>query len=471
MDYKGEFAEFGNVTYLDVAAQGPLPRASAQALRRAVEWKEQPQKMPADIYFGLPDRVRALIARMIGAKPEEVAITTGATTGLAAIAWGIDWKPEDEVLVAEGEFPAHFTVFEPLAERGWLRLRRVRPRGRFLSADDFLAEIGPKTRLVTTSLVRFHDGTRIDAKRLAEACHAAGAWLALDASQCAGAMPFNVRELGADFVTSAGYKWMLSPYGTGFFWAREERIAEMRPAPFYWTALPGAHVFNSLDLSPYRPEAGARRWDAPETASLNLVAMETSLEFLLRAGVETVSAAQSGAHPPDHRTHASRPRRARKPRRRRPPRPLRLPGRTVARKDARVARETARGRGDRQPARECAAHCAAPVLDGRRYRSPDDGSDYLTAIPATLALTPGALAGIVPAAMGGARLLRRPVFVRHLSPDRSGSFAPMPSRIRGGPYCQNRTASLRMAGLLPARRTGFESDTGHRDGGKTCLPA
>jgi cysteine desulfurase/selenocysteine lyase len=288
MDYKGEFAEFGNVTYLDVAAQGPLPRASAQALRRAVEWKEQPQKIPADMYFGLPDRVRALIARIIGAKPGEVAITTGATTGLAAIACGIDWKPDDEVLVAEREFPAHFTVFAPLAERGWLRLRKVRPRGRFLSAEDFLAEIGPKTRLVTTSLVRFHDGTRIDAEPLAEACHAAGAWLALDASQCVGAMPLDVREWGADFVTAAGYKWLLGPYGTGFFWAPEERIAEMRPAPFYWTALPGAHVFNSLDLSPYRPAAGARRWDTPETASLNLVAMEASLEFLVRVGVETV---------------------------------------------------------------------------------------------------------------------------------------------------------------------------------------
>jgi cysteine desulfurase/selenocysteine lyase len=288
MDYKSEFAEFGNVTYLDVAAQGPLPRASAQALRRAVEWKEQPQKMPSEVYFALPDRVRALIARIIGAKPAEIAITTGATTGLAAIAWGIDWKPDDEVLVAEKEFPAHFTVFAPLAERGWFRLRTVRPSTRFLSAEDFLAEIGPKTRLVTTSLVRFHDGTRIDAKPLAEACHAAGAWLAFDASQCAGAMPIDVRELGADFVTSAGYKWLLSPYGTGFFWAREERIANMRPAPFYWTALPGAHVFNSLDLAPYRPEAGARRWDTPETASLNLVAMEASLEFLLRAGIEAV---------------------------------------------------------------------------------------------------------------------------------------------------------------------------------------
>ncbi len=288
MDYQNEFSEFGNAIYLDVATQGPLPRASAQALRKALEWKEQPHKMPSDVYFGLPDRVRALVARLIGAKPDEVAITTGATTGLAAIAFGIDWQPKDEVLIAEREFPAHFSAFAPLAERGWLRLRTVRPCGRFLDVEDFLAAIDSRTRLVSTSMVRFHDGTRIDAKRLAEVCHAAGAWLLLDASQCAGAMPLDVRDIGADFLVSSGYKWLLGPYGTGFFWAREERIAEMRPAPFYWSALPGAHVFNSLDLSPYRPEPGARRWDAPETASLNLVALETSLEFLLRVGVETV---------------------------------------------------------------------------------------------------------------------------------------------------------------------------------------
>jgi cysteine desulfurase/selenocysteine lyase len=288
MNNQNDFSEFGSVTYLDVAAQGPLPRASAQAMRKALEWKEQPQKMPADVYFGLPDRVRALLARLIGGKSQEVAITTGATSGLAAIACGIDWKAEDEVLIAEREFPAHFTVFSPLAERGRLRVRTVRPRGRFLDAEDFLAQIGPHTRLVTTSLVRFHDATRVDARRLAEACHAAGAWLALDASQCAGAMPIDVREIGVDFLVCAGYKWLLGPYGTGFFWVREERIEELLPAPFYWTALPGAHIFNSLDLSPYRPEPGARRWDAPETASLNLVALEASLEFLLRVGVETV---------------------------------------------------------------------------------------------------------------------------------------------------------------------------------------
>ncbi|HVC00402.1 MAG TPA: aminotransferase class V-fold PLP-dependent enzyme, partial [Candidatus Dormibacteraeota bacterium] len=173
MDYRSEFSDFGSVTYLDVATQGPLPRAASQAMRQAMEWKQQPQKMPEGLHFDLPDRVRERVARLVGAKASEVAITTGASTGLAAIASGIDWKPDDEVLIAEGEFPANFATFAPLAEGGRLRVRTVRARERFLRAEDFREAIGPRTRLVTTSLVRFQDATRIDAALLADACHRA----------------------------------------------------------------------------------------------------------------------------------------------------------------------------------------------------------------------------------------------------------------------------------------------------------
>ena len=113
--------------------------------------------------------------------------------------------------------------------------------------------------------------------------------LLLDASQCAGAMPMEVSALGADFMVSSGYKWLLSPYGTGFFWARGELIEQLRVGPFYWMALEGAADFHTLSFSQWKLARGARRWDSPETASFfNLAAMEASLEFLLRAGVETV---------------------------------------------------------------------------------------------------------------------------------------------------------------------------------------
>ena len=141
------------------------------------------------------------------------------------------------------------------------------------------------------SLVRFDNAALVDAARIAAACHAQGALLLLDVSQSCGAMPLDVGKLGADFMVCAGYKWLLSPYGTGFFWAKNEHTDKMRPGPFYWAAAEGAENFHSLAFENPKPVRGARRWDMPETSNyLNFAAMDASLQFVLQVGPETVEA-------------------------------------------------------------------------------------------------------------------------------------------------------------------------------------
>lgn len=288
-DWRTEWFEFEDATYLNAAAQGPLPRVAIHAAENALEWKKFPHTLPERIYFDLPNRVRNSLAKLIGGAAEEIAITTGTSSGLAAVAAGLEWKSGDEVLIARGEFPAHFTTWLPMQVAGELKVRVVEPRGRFVTADDFIAHIGSRTRLVSTSLVRFDDGVRLDAAKIARACHDAGALLLLDVAQCVGAMPMDVHALGADFLTASGYKWLLSPYGTGFFWARQELIEQMHVGPFYWMALEDAEQFHTLSTGVYNLAKGARRWDSPETASFfNLAAMDASLELILRVGVETV---------------------------------------------------------------------------------------------------------------------------------------------------------------------------------------
>jgi selenocysteine lyase/cysteine desulfurase len=289
MDWRKEFADFDDTAYLNVSTQGPVPLVAARAAQRAIDWKKSPHTIPMETYFGLPDRIRALLAKLINAAPEEIALTTGASSGLLSVAQAIHWKAGDEILIARGEFPAHFATWMPLAEREALTVKVVTPAGRFLSADDLIAQLGPHTRLVSVSLVRFDDASLLDAQRLAAACRRSGVHVLLDVSQCAGAMPMDVRVLGADFLVCAGYKWLLGPYGTGFFWVRGDLIEQLRVAPLYWMAVEGAANFHSLPLEDMKPARGARRWDSPETASFfNLAPMEASLELVLRMGVENI---------------------------------------------------------------------------------------------------------------------------------------------------------------------------------------
>jgi cysteine desulfurase / selenocysteine lyase len=202
----------------------------------------------------------------------------------------MEFQPGDEVVVARGEFPAHFSTWLPYEKAGQLRLRVIAPRGRFVSAEDYIENIGPQTRLVSASFVRFDDASLLDAARVGEACHAKGAALFLDITQCTGAMPMRIRELGADFAACAGYKWLLSPYGTGFFWVAREWIPRLKLGPCYWQALEGARNFHTLPLDAPQMAPGARRWDSAETGNfINLAAMDASLDFLLRAGMDVIA--------------------------------------------------------------------------------------------------------------------------------------------------------------------------------------
>ena len=112
-DWRAEWFEMEDVAYMNTAGQGPLPRVSIRAAQAALEWKKYPYKMPDDIYITLPGRVRTLLAEIIGAQPGEIALTTGASTGMAAVANGVNWRPDDEILIAQGEFPAHFAADRP----------------------------------------------------------------------------------------------------------------------------------------------------------------------------------------------------------------------------------------------------------------------------------------------------------------------------------------------------------------------
>lgn len=280
-----------DVVYLNVAGQAPMPRVSVKAVQASLEWKKYPHILTDQMELNLPKRVRASIAKLIGAEAEEIALTTGASAGLMTLAYAVDWKPGDEILTAHREFPLEYTTWKPMELREGVKLKMIAPRDRWVAAEDFIAALTPRTRLVSASMVRFDDGSMLDAMKLGAACRAQGTLLALDVSQYCGAVPMDVRQLGADFITCSGYKWLLGPYGTGFFWATNELVASSRPGPYYWQGIRGLMNYDELMFEDPKPAAGARPWDASETASyFNLAGWDASLMFLQEVGVETVAA-------------------------------------------------------------------------------------------------------------------------------------------------------------------------------------
>jgi selenocysteine lyase/cysteine desulfurase len=291
-DWRKEWFEIEDAVYLNTAMQSALPKVAIRAVQESLELKKFPQRMPEMAHYEVPRRVRAAVASLIGAQPEDVALTTGASSGMVTVAYSLAWQPGDEIITAAGEFPLQYSTWRPMEEREGATLKIVKPSDRFITAEDLIAAFTERTRLVSISMVRFDDGSRIDTQKLGAVCRERGVLLMLDGSQCCGATPIDVNTLGADFLTSAAYKWLLGPYGTGFFWANPKISQKLRPGPYYWQGIAGIddrHT-SGLNMADARPASGSRRWDAAETASyLNLAALGASLKLLSEIGVETVA--------------------------------------------------------------------------------------------------------------------------------------------------------------------------------------
>jgi cysteine desulfurase / selenocysteine lyase len=291
-DFREHWFDNEEAIYLNLAGQSPMPKVSFRAVQASLEWKKFPQRIPDTAFFDVPSRIRASIAKLINALPDDIALTTGASSGMSGIAYGLDWRPGDEIVTASGEFPLQYATWKPMEEREGVVLKIARPRDRFLDAEDIIAAMTPRTRVVSVSLVRFDDGVLLDAARIGAACHKQGALLLVDASQACGAVPLDVEKMNIDFLVSAGYKFLLGPFGTGFCWGRPEVVANLRPGPFYWMAAQGMeNGFSSMSVSDPKPAAGAKRWDAAETANyFNHAALDASLEFVLQVGPATALA-------------------------------------------------------------------------------------------------------------------------------------------------------------------------------------
>lgn len=290
VDWREEFWDGENRIYLDCANHGPFPKVTLRAIEQAVELKKYPERLTPEYYFELPDQTRAALAQLIGARPSEIALTTGASDGVNAVAQGLDFVPGDEILLPLREFPANYFPWKYLERRG-IRVREVTPSsGAFVAADDLLGAIGERTRLVAASYVTYDTASRFDAARLCRECRRRGVYTFLDASQAIGSLAFIVKEIGCDFLTACGYKWLLAPYGTGFFYLRAELVEKLAVQAIRWMAIPGAVNFNRLPGgSEWELVPDARRWDAAEVSNfINLSALKASVEFLLRVGVENI---------------------------------------------------------------------------------------------------------------------------------------------------------------------------------------
>jgi L-cysteine/cystine lyase len=209
-----------DVIYMNTGFTGPSPEPVLSRMREVFE--KEASVGPASVEGLAQSRqigedARQVVASLLNADADEVAVTHGTTEGLNVAIYGLDWQTGDEFVTCNLEHPALGTPASVLEERG-VTVKRVEVPANASSGEALellSAAMTPKTKLVALSHVQYSCGLKLPAKQLVEAAHRNGALIALDGAQTGGQIDIDVKALGVDVYSISGQKWMLGPNATG----------------------------------------------------------------------------------------------------------------------------------------------------------------------------------------------------------------------------------------------------------------
>jgi selenocysteine lyase/cysteine desulfurase len=231
------------------------------------------------------DELRAQFAGLIGAASSDVAVASSATELIASLAWAVMPPAGSNIVACDVVFPSTVYPWARTARHTGCELRWVKARDGMVSEDDLLAAIDDRTAVVCISQVEYGTGQRYDLARLAEAAHAHGALLAVDATQAAGAIPIDVAKEPVDALISASYKWMCGPFGVGLMYLAPRWQAALEPGLVGWRSHKDVYDLQA-DRLEYRPDA--RRFEFSTMAYGCAIGLAKSIGYLREIGVARV---------------------------------------------------------------------------------------------------------------------------------------------------------------------------------------
>eukprot|EP01132_Coremiostelium_polycephalum_P010509 gene10509-12894_t len=177
--------------------------------------------------------VRNRVAGAVGAAPEEVALTRGATEALQKLITGYNkLQPGDAVIYSDLDYDSMQYAMNALAGRRGVEVKTFAipepaTREAVLDAYRTVLEATPKAKLLLLTHLSHRTGLVMPIREIADLARARGVDVVVDAAHSWGQMDFKVTDLGADFVGFNLHKWIGAPVGMGFLYIRKERLADI----------------------------------------------------------------------------------------------------------------------------------------------------------------------------------------------------------------------------------------------------
>ncbi len=279
-----------NLIYLDGNSLGRLPKDTIPHLQNLVEeqWGKGLIEGWNKGWFEMPTVLGSRIAKLIGARDDEVVVCDTTSVNLFKLAAAaLRYQAGKKVLLSdEFNFPTDLYVFQGVIDllNDGHKLDLIRSEDSIsISEENINSAITEDTALVALTQVAFKSAFMYDIQKVTELAHEQGALAMWDLCHSVGAVPLELNEWNVDLAVGCTYKYLNGgPGSPAFLYVRKDLQKELLPPIWGWFADKAPFAFN-LDFT---PADSISRYQISTPHILSMAGIEPALEIILEAGMD-----------------------------------------------------------------------------------------------------------------------------------------------------------------------------------------
>ena len=276
--------------YFQTGGIGPAPDAVITHVSERLHFQNRSPAEPriSEEMARIEPDLRAQLAHVFGAEPEEVALTHSTSEGISILAWSLNWETGDEVVISNTEHPANVVPWYVLRDRFGIVIREIDLSPGTRLVEEVRAQLSDRTRMVSISHVSRNNGRTLrtdESAELGDLLRSRGVRYHLDGAQGPGCVATDFRTLGCDGYSTCGHKWLLGPKGTGALFVRREALDDVRLS---WA---GSHSHATMDYEgAYTLLPSAARYEFGTRALADFAGFARAVAWMEDIGLEKIEA-------------------------------------------------------------------------------------------------------------------------------------------------------------------------------------
>jgi len=213
----------------------PVIEAIENYFRSLVKYGTKSQWVKEHFGASFINDAKKLIAKLIGASPDEIVFSLNGSEAIGIIANGISFKPGDNIVLSEFWFIPNAIPWFRLKETYGIQVRIAKAnKTGFIDLDHLRSQIDNNTKIVVIDHVALSLGAIQPVKQIAQIAHEKRSLLFLNACNTVGLLNIDVNDIGCDFMAVAGRKYLRGPQGTGFLYIKKDHICSIQPSYIGW---------------------------------------------------------------------------------------------------------------------------------------------------------------------------------------------------------------------------------------------